>query len=169
MTSEIILRTIIIITHIRVNEKGIAMSACTFFGHSECYGLDEALLSRTVEALICQGVDTFYVGNQGRFDSGVYFCLKRLQKRYPNIRVAVVLAYLSGEKRAGEEMQDTMYPEIEGSPKFAIERRNRWMIRESDCYIYYVNHTWGGAYKFARLAKRQGLTVINLGHGELEQ
>lgn len=116
---------------------------CTFFGHSECYGLDEALLSRTVEALICQGVDTFYVGNQGRFDSAVYHCLKQLRKGYPHIRVAVVLAYLPGKKRAGEEMDDTMYPQIEGSPKFAIARRNRWMIGESDYCICYVNHTWG--------------------------
>lgn len=27
----------------------------------------------------------------------------------------------------------------------------------------YINHTWGGAYKFASMAKKRGLTVINLG------
>ena len=28
------------------------MSACTFFGHSDCYRLDEDMLRRTIEDLI---------------------------------------------------------------------------------------------------------------------
>lgn len=142
------------------------MSACTFFGHRECYGLNDQMLRNAIEGLIDQGVDTFYVGNQGGFDAMVYRCLKQLQKAYPNIRVSVVLAYLPTEKSDGEDMADTMYPEIEGHPKFAIERRNRWMIEASDCCMCYVNQTWGGAYKFSRQAKRHGLTIINLGNAE---
>ena len=144
------------------------MSVCTFFGHRACYGLDEARLVRTVEGLIAHGADTFYVGNQGRFDGMVYHCLKQLQKKHPHIRVTIVLAYLPGEKRGEAVPEDTMYPEIEGHPKFAIERRNRWMIGEADYCICYVNYTWGGAYKFSRQAKRRGLTVINLGNAEIE-
>lgn len=62
----------------------------------------------------------------------VYSCLKQLRKEYPHIRVSVVIAYLPTEKRQYEDMSNTMYPEIEGHPKFAIERRNRWMIAASD-------------------------------------
>ena len=65
-------------------------------------------------------------------------------------------------------MTDTMYPEIEGHPKFAIERRNRWLVDHSDFVLCYINHTWGGAYKFARLAERRGKTVINLGNTDIE-
>lgn len=142
--------------------------ACTFFGHRECCGLDSRVLQQTIEELISQGVDTFYVGNQGQFDSAVYICLKQLRKEHPHIRVCVVLTYLPAEKCEYEDMTDTMYPEIEGHPKFAIERRNRWMMDHSDFLLCHINHTWGGAYKFARLAKRRGKTVINLGNPSIE-
>ena len=139
------------------------MSACTFLGHRECYGLSDKVLYGAVEALIGQGVKTFYVGHQGGFDSMAYGCLKRLQKKYTQIRICVVLAYIPANKETYFDMSDTMYPEIEGHPKFAIERRNRWMLENSQCCICYITHTWGGAYKFVCMAKRRGLTVINLG------
>ena len=41
------------------------MSVCTFFGHSECYGLDAAVLRNTIEDLIKQGTTEFLVGNHG--------------------------------------------------------------------------------------------------------
>ena len=143
------------------------MSACTFFGHRECYGLDSQVLLQAIEELITQGVDTFYVGNQGQFDSTVYACLKHLRNQHPHIRVCVVLAYLPTEKNECDNPADTIYPEIEGHPKFAIERRNRWMIDHSGYCICYINHTWGGAYKFAKLAKQRGKTVINIGSAEI--
>ena len=143
------------------------MPACTFFGHRECPGLDSQVLLQAIEDLICKGVDTFYVGNQGQFDSAVYSCLRQLRMEHPHIRICVVLAYLPAEKNEYDDMADTMYPEIEGHPKFAIERRNRWMIDHSDFLLCYINHTWGGAYKFAKLAKQRGKTVINLGNTEI--
>lgn len=144
------------------------MAACTFFGHRECYGLDRQVLQQTIEELITKGVDTFYVGNQGQFDSAVYICLKQLRKEHPHIRVCVVLAYLPTEKNEYDDIADTMYPKIEGHPKFAIQRRNCWLIDQSDYCICYINHTWGGAYKFAKLAKRCVKTVINLGSAEIK-
>ena len=143
------------------------MAACTFFGHRECYGLDSQVLQQAIEDLIHKGANTFYVGNQGQFDSAVYSCLKQLRKKHPHIRVCIVLAYLPTENNEYDDMTDTMYPEIEGHPKFAIKRRNRWMIDHSDFLLCYINHTWGGAYKFAQLAKHRGKTVINLGNTEI--
>ena len=112
--------------------------ACTFFGHRECYSLDEQVLQDAIEDLIRNGVDTFYVGNQGQFDSAVYTCLKQLRNRHPHIRVGVVPAYLPTEKNEYDDLADTMYPEIEGHPKFA------------------------------QLAKRRSKTVINLGNPSIE-
>ncbi len=145
------------------------MSACTFFGHKACYGLDADIVYDAIERLILQGVDTFYVGNQGGFDAMVYSCLKQLRKAYPHIHVSVVLAYLPTQRREGEDMSDTMYPEIEGHPKFAIERRNKWMVDVSNYCVCYINRTWGGACKFARMAKRCGLQVMNLGSEAIER
>ena len=143
---------------------------CTFFGHSDSYGVDEAVLRRTVEDLILQGVDTFYVGNHGYFDSIVFSCLKKLKDIYPHISLAVVLAYLPRQNESYDIYQGySMYPEIEEGPqRFAVERRNKWMIQKSDWCIVNIDRTFGGAYKFARMAKRRGLQVINLGNAAID-
>ena len=139
------------------------MSVCTFFGHSDYCELDAAKLRSAIENLIEQGTDTFYVGNHGAFDAMVRACLKQLSKQYPHIHYGVVLAYLPGEK-GNEDLSDTIYPEgMESAPpKFAIDRRNKWMLAQADLVVCYVRRTWGGAYKFASLAQKQGKTVINL-------
>jgi uncharacterized phage-like protein YoqJ len=144
---------------------------CTFFGHSECYGLDAAVLRSTIEDLIKQGVTEFLVGNHGQFDSMVFSCLQELSKDYPKISYSVALAYLPTHKPEYDLYKGhSFYPEGQeiGPAKFAIERRNRWMIDASDYCLCYINHTWGGAYKFAHMARRRGLTVINLGSAAIE-
>ena len=145
------------------------MSVCTFFGHRECWHLDGEVLRSAIEDLIKQGVTDFLVGNQGRFDGMVRCCLKSLQAQDPRIRYSVVLAYPPKEKQEHGDFSDTMYPEgIEAvPPKYAIEWRNRFLVDEADICLCYVNYTWGGAYKFARMAKHRGLTVINLGSAEI--
>lgn len=146
------------------------MMVCTFFGHRDCYGLEPMMLQHTIEEVIKNGVDTFYVGNQGSYDSMVIGCLKRLKETYPQISYTVVLAYLPMQKEEGDSYHGcSLYPEgLETvPPRFAIEKRNRWMLDHADYCICYVNHTWGGAYKFARMAKLRGLVVMNLGSAEL--
>ena len=146
------------------------MSVCTFFGHSECYSLDATVLRSTIEDLIKQGTTEFLVGNHGQFDGMVFSCLQDLSKDYPEISYSVALAYLPTHKEEYDIYHGhSFYPEGQeiGPAKFAIERRNRWMIDTSDRCLCYINHTWGGAYKFARMAKKRGLRVINLGSVEL--
>ena len=145
------------------------MSACTFFGHRDCYDLDPERLRSALEALIEAGADTFYVGHQGQFDALVLSCLRRLRKNHRHITVSVVLAYLP-EKTEEEGYDDCgIYPEGMETvhPRFAVDKRNRWMIARSDCCLCYINHTWGGAWKFVSLAKRWGLTIQNLGSGNI--
>ncbi len=146
------------------------MSACTFFGHRECYGLDIEELQAAIENLISEGVDTFYVGHQGGLDSMVLTCLQSIKRRYPQITFSVVLAYLPAQRAEYDLYADcSIYPEgLElCHPQFAIERRNRWMIEQSDYGICYITHTWGGAYKFIRKAKSQGLSINNLSNPDI--
>ena len=146
------------------------MSVCTFFGHSECYGLDAAVLRSAIEGFIKRGVTEFVVGNHGQFDGMVYSCLQNLSKDY-EISYSVALAYLPTHKEDYDIYHGhSLYPEgLEVGPaKFAIERRNRYLIDTADIFICYVNHTFGGAHKFARMAKRRGLRVINLGSAVID-
>ena len=57
----------------------------------------------------------------------------------------------------------SIYPPIEKvPPKFAISKRNEWMITNSDLIIAYVNHNYGGAYKTLEIAKRRKKKIINI-------
>ena len=145
------------------------MPACTFFGHRECPAEIREKLRQRIIKLIEQGVDTFYVGQQGQFDGCVHSLLKQLSEDYPRIFCHSVLAYLPIEKGDFGDYSDTIFPEgLETvPPKFAIVRRNKWMIDNAEYCVCYIHHTWGGAYQFAAQAKRKGLTVINLGPMEL--
>ena len=141
------------------------MKACTFFGHRDCPETIKPYLREVLIDLITNnGVDTFYVGNQGRFDGIVRSVLRELEKEYPEIHYAVVLAYMPGKKKKYDDFSDTILPEgIEAvHPRYAIDWRNRWMLKRADFVVTYITHPWGGAAKFAEKAKREGKTVINL-------
>ena len=142
------------------------MAVCTFFGHRECPDAIKPKLREVLVGLIVNhGVDMFYVGNQGQFDAIVRSSLRELQKEYPQMGYAVVLAYMPGKQNEYDDHSDTMLPEgIESiHPRYAISWRNNWMLRESDYVVSYITHSWGGAAQYATKAKKQGKTVINLG------
>lgn len=141
------------------------MSTCCFFGHKDTPENVKPALYAAVEELITQhGVEVFYVGNQGAFDAYVRSALRQLQEKHPRIRYAVVLAYMPGRQTAVDDFSDTMLPEgiEEVHPRYALDWRNRWMLRESQYIVCYIHHKWGGAAKYVHMGQRQGKTVINL-------
>lgn len=140
---------------------------CTFFGHRNTPDSIRPILRNTLIKLIeTQGTDTFYVGNQGRFDSIVKSELRKLKENYPFIKYSVVLAYLPREKKDFDitDYSNTVYPDgLENvPPRFAIDKRNRLMIDWSDIVVAYVYGTIGGAAKYKEIAEKKGKQVINL-------
>lgn len=144
------------------------MPCCVFFGHKDA---DSSIMPKIKEAIVKlireQGVNEFLVGNNGKFDYIVYSALKEIKSEYPNITFSVVLAYLPGEKHEYENYyaeEETFLPDgIEIGPmRFAIDRRNKWMVEQADYVITHVTHSWGGAAKFKELAEKKGKTVINV-------
>lgn len=142
------------------------MSACTFFGHRDCpEAVRPKLREVLVELIERHGVDRFYVGRQGAFDAMVRSVLRELTEFYPHISYAVVLERLPGPRdQAVWDFSDTIFPEgLElVPPRFAISRRNLWMLKQADLVVTYVTHGWGGAAQFGEKARRQKKTVINL-------
>ena len=56
---------------------------------------------------------------------------------------------------------ETLYPRLESVPRrFAISRRNEWMVQESDAVVAYVTHGWGGAAKTLEHARRKKKNVL---------
>ncbi len=141
------------------------MNACTFFGHGDASSNIQPRLREAVEDLIVNhGVTMFYMGNQGNFDAMARRVLRELQREYPQIRYAVVLERLPGKPSEYEDYSDTMFPEgLElVHPRYAIAKRNEWMLAQSEYVITYVTHTWGGAYTYAEMARKKKKTIIEI-------
>jgi len=138
--------------------------SCTFFGHRDCPDSVVPVLFQTVEKLILQkGVCIFYVGDSGNFDRCVQQVLLRLKEKYTYIDCSVVLSALSNKYVPGN--LPSVFPEglEKVPPRFAIERRNRWMLLQAEYVVAYVRRPWGGAAKSVSSALRLGKTVIHLG------
>ena len=136
---------------------------CCFFGHREVTHNIRDKLTSIIEKLITEdGVIDFFVGNQGQFDWMVYSVLKELKAKYPQIRYTVVLAYMPDEHIKELYGEDTLFPDgLESVPKkFAISKRNEWMIRQSGVVVCYVHKITGGAAKFKEKAEKKGLKII---------
>ena len=143
------------------------MKTCTFFGHRDCPDTVKPRLREVLVQLIERnGMDRFYVGHQGAFDAIVRAVLRELVQSYPQIRYDIILAYVPQEKFDfdTEMEQHTLLPEgIETVPRrFSIDRRNRWMLQQSDYVVTYVRYSWGGAAKFASEAKRLRKVVVEI-------
>ena len=140
----------------------------TFCGHrhtQDTPGL-RSWLADSVERLIREGADTFYLGGYGDFDRIAASVVWTLKKKYPQIESVLVLAYL-GRPVNAERFDRTIYPEIEDGPmRFAITRRNRWMVDNSDVLIAYVILDSGGAAAARRYAMSKKKRVINYGEGD---
>ncbi|MBS6823866.1 MAG: hypothetical protein KH198_08395 [Oscillibacter sp.] len=120
-----------------------------------------------VENLITEyGVNIFYVGNNGQFDHLVAAVLRELKSRHPQISYSIVLAYLPEREKEHNQLSytETIYPEgLEDTPpRFAISKRNKWMVQQSEYVIAYVEHSFGGAAQFTEYARKKHRTVINL-------
>lgn len=139
------------------------MGTCIFFGHRIVRrNLEDELYTLVCYLITNQGYDTFYVGNHGDFDGQVRRILKKAKENYPHIQYAVVLAYLP--RKENELLAyDTLYPEgLElVPPRFAITKRNAWMLSRADCIISYITHH-GNAENLVNKAKRKGKIVYNL-------
>ena len=56
----------------------------------------------------------------------------------------------------------SVYPPLERVPRrFAIARRNRWMVDQADVVVACVQRSWGGAAEMLRYAQRRGKAVLS--------
>ena len=141
------------------------MKSCTFFGHSDSSNEISQKLNQIITQLIEEhNVDTFYVGTHGNFDMLVTKKLKEIKSLYPHINFFIVCAYLSIKRKEYISYDNYLYPEgfEQFPPKFAITKRNNWMIDQSDYVITHVKNQLTNASKFKKRAERKGKHVINI-------
>ena len=135
----------------------------TFCGHSQisqCQAVERWLYGVTQE-LITRGATTFYLGGYGAFDNLAASVLRRQKMQYPQIELVLVMAYLN-DGRDASGYDRTIYPPLETVPRrYAIPRRNRWMVQSSDIVVAYVLHDWGGAAATLRFAIQKKKQILS--------
>ncbi len=144
----------------------------TFNGHKDTIMSDELRQEATmvIEDAIKEGADTFYCGGYGNFDSACARIIQDLHLKYPHIKSYLVTPYMNSVRQKTLKFIEKqhiydgfIYPELENVPlKFAISKRNEWMVEQADVVIAYVDHDWGGAWTTLQYAKRKKKRIINL-------
>ena len=142
------------------------MRGCCFIGHKDCPFEIKNSLFETVERLIKEkSINTFYVGTQGNFDKLVYEVLCELEKIY-KIKICIVLAYLNqNPKEVYYDNSKSIYPdELTKTPiRFAIKKRNSYMIDKSEYVICYMNIPFSNTFNNVQDAIKKKKKIINLG------
>ena len=143
----------------------------TFCGHKEVYDAEavEHWLRQVCSDLIAQGADEFLCGGYGRFDYLSATVLRDLKQQHPTIRLILVLPYLNSTILT-DGYDETIYPPLESVPKkFAISRRNEWMVLESDIIVAYVLRDFGGAEKTLQYARRKKKKIVIFNNDRRDQ
>ena len=141
------------------------MAVCTFFGHRDVPDRIALLLRELLIYIIeKKGTTHFLVGNQGKYDQMVLRVLISLLGEYPDLKIEVVLAYLPRKPLSLGKSVSSFVPDALESvpPRFAIDKRNRWMIDHSSIAVTYTWKPGGNAVKYKELAQKKGLTIFEL-------
>ena len=142
----------------------------TFCGHSNCLFSDEEkekLKQLLIKEIRKNPTCKFYLGGYGDFDSLCLRTLRELKTDFPDIELLFITPYLDKNynklELAKYYYDDIIFPPIENIPrKFAILKRNEWMVDSADLVIAYVKYSWGGAAKTLEYANRKKKQIINL-------
>ena len=142
----------------------------TFCGHSDFMFSDnvkqqlkDILLSEIIKNPTCK----FYLGGYGDFDSLCLRTLRELKKEFQSIELIFITPYIdknySKLEFAKYHYDDVIFPPLESVPrKFAILKRNEWMVDSANLVIAYVKYSWSGAAKTLEYAKRKKVPIINI-------
>ena len=123
----------------------------TFCGHSNFSFSDatkDELKNLLLEKIRKNPTCKFYLGGYGDFDGLCLRTLKDLKNDFPDIELIFITPYLdknySKLEFAKNHYDDVIFPPLENVPrKFAILKRNEWMVEEADLVIAYVKYSWG--------------------------
>ena len=144
---------------------------CCFAGHNETYGdeVKQKIKEIAIKLIEEKGVTEFWVGNYGGFDRCAASAMREVKKEYTQIKLVIVLPYLTKEVNGHREDFYKKYDSIviagmaEKTPaRLKIIKANEYMVDNCDFLICNVEHSWGGAAKTVEYAKRKGKEIYCL-------
>jgi len=138
----------------------------TFCGHGDTVDTPElrAWLKKTIREQVESGATLFLLGGYGSFDGIAASVVWELKKDYPEIESILVLPYLDRNVDASK-YDGTTYPPLENVPRrYAISKRNHWMVESADVVIANVKYGWGGAAQTLEYAMKKKKKIYNYSH-----
>lgn len=150
------------------------MKICTFAGHREAHaaGVTERINEALETILQTDAEFCFYTGGMGEFDRLCAAAVRRAKREHPNckIELVLVLPYLTESLNANKKYYESEFDgilvpmELMGVHyKGAIQKRNRWMVDQSDYLLAYIRRDFGGAFETWKYAKRKAdLVILNI-------
>ena len=116
----------------------------------------------------------FYCGGYGQFSQIVSDAIDLFRKRNPDIKSEklfitpyITPSYLKTNNYMEEFYDGIIYPPLENvPPKYAITRRNQWMIDRCDLLIAYMENPLGNTRKCVEYAVRKGKGVVFIDSGK---
>lgn len=141
----------------------------SFFGHKS-FGdtsIKIADVVKQIEEIAGGQVVHFYMGAYGSFDTFGKECAKEYKKAHPDTLIILITPYIHPNycllDGAKERYDEIIYPELENvPPRYAISKRNEWIVEQSDFIFFYVRSSFGGAYNALIHAKRKKIKHKNL-------
>ena len=140
----------------------------TFCGHSDTQDTPElrSWLQEAIREQVESGATLFLLGGYGSFDGIAASVVWELKKDYPEIESILVLPYLDRDVDASK-YDGTTYPPLENVPRrYAISKRNHWMVESADVVIANVKYGWGGAAQTLEYAMKRKKKIYNYSHWE---
>jgi len=134
----------------------------TFCGHDNVSNINKVRewLGNALDQFIYEENVICYLGGYGGFDRLAASVVRQKQKVNPAVQAVLIIPYLN--RTYGESGYDyTLFPPLESvPPRYAILKRNEWMVTQADVVIAYVTHGWGGAAKTLEYARTKRKKVI---------
>ena len=153
---------------------------CCFTGHREienekAYSLSQKLEEAVVYLIENEGVTDFRAGGARGFDNLASLAVLKLKKKYPNIKLHIMLPCKNHSKyfrRFDRETFDFILKNADSVTyvnekynKGSMFARNRALVDGSDVCIAYLNALSGGTYYTVKYARQAKIQVMNLNKG----
>lgn len=159
-----------------MNEVDLREKTCFFTGHRdiprERYPEIQRKLEKAVISLIDKGVLYFGGGGALGFDTIASLTILRLKRRYPEIRLVLILpcknhdfSWQGEDKELFEKIKSKADKVVYTAERYyngCMYRRNRHMVDGSGWCICYQERPTGGTAYTVNYALSKGVRIINL-------
>lgn len=147
----------------------------TFCGHG--FIVNPTQVKKELITVLCEIITrannckiTFLCGGYGHFDALAASAVDDVKSVFSSCVIEKIFvtpyiteSYDRRNKFMGQFYDEVVYPPLENVPyRYAIAKRNEWMIENSHLVIAYVIHAHGGAASALRYAYRKRKRVIRL-------